>query len=275
MIAVMDEIDKRIEVRHREFEAQFPMPLQAFNAFLFDARVRMHAADLPADDMSDCEVIRWALQPFCDSESARWEVRDPFIPRPNEPDSFLNNWIYATDSRIAVRIGIHAVRGGLIREWTQQDGRRPPAQDIFRHPSRSFEGTETEPWPTTELVGGDGPCLACDGKGGLGDECAACSGCGCRLCHESGNGPPYCLTCKGQGSHFYPSLRPVGDYLVARWMELKILALPGLRLIPPLPENREPRTEHSRFSAHPIQFTFSGGQGMVMPVDLDRAQVTS
>jgi hypothetical protein len=218
------------------------------------------------------------LSPFCDDEYRRYKLDLPFEQ---------NDWVYATDGRLAVR-----ARPALCLPRTDEQGRLPPVDSL----PWATDGAGWRPW--SSLVRTHDPtlncCPTCDGKGHVGRDVVLCNGecmskyltimskyltmeeierleiegeyftgdCADPAC-PGYRGGFVCAECLGRGQVDY--LYRFDDLALAPTFVARLGALPG-------PEVRrgQIRTTRDGFALEPVlQVRFDGGHGLLMPLNMD------
>lgn len=212
------------------------------------------------------------LSIFCDEfygEGSRWRLDKPFSQ---------DERVIATDSRILVTVNSSSCE---------------IAESTARVPSVSHlplgEGGLWRPWPKPGLINDMRPnnkwgnyhlCPMCDGKGRVGDsvrECEHQNGkwdeCAvdcfkCPDCHMTEYvGGVACDYCNGTGETDRPCIQPVGDMLIAGNYDRRVRTLPDVVF-------REVAFTNGRYGVNEgIAFRFAGGEGLVMPLSLERQQL--
>lgn len=144
--------------------------------------------------------------PAWDGANRRYDFTRPFVQAGEVGLS-----TYATDSRIAVRVGAGWADRGA------DAGRLPPAAGL-PWPHDALGGWRR--WPAERpLVAAEADCPACDGFGTAtgrpGPECRPCDGFGCTQCDGHGFAGPRCRACRGKGVGTHPAFQEVGSEIVA------------------------------------------------------------
>lgn len=213
------------------------------------------------------------LAAFCDDEvDGLYQMNKPFIQFPEVGLDLPKPFIYATDSRICVRLPTRQ----LLND--EPDARLPPAWKI----GWTHDACERvwRPWPKARYIDADGSyCFDCDGKGHLpAVSCPECGGHGakpeigwhemmhdgvwppCLNCMGTGYAGPKCSTCDGQGEGRLPGLQKLGNVFVAAEYHRKVAdKLPGAEY-----SFDFTRLPHGIFGV--VMLRFDGGQGLLMPV---------
>lgn len=203
------------------------------------------------------------LMQFCSRHpKVQWSVQLPHC---------LEDWTYATDTRVCVRVR------PVLGDVAQHTGKVPPFQSLSWNHDR-LQGYRTLPKLDPLMVDG-AECLACDGTGTEGGvpmvPCENCHGDGyawtndkmtncerCTVCAGQAEilpaGVKQCPLCKGQGSGRFPSVVSLdGRYFDVKLYE-KVRDL-GAEYV------------HDNFNAMPgksmLKFRFDGGDGLLMGIE--------
>lgn len=176
-------------------------------------------------------------------------------------------WRYASNAMICVRV-----------PTTEPDDENKLGRPKFKDAARLFAmkgfnfAACSEPWPAPPYVRVEDDCPDCVGSGKLGAvRCSECGGeghvtcteCGrdheCDECDEKGWITPDgdrgdCEACNGVGKRMVDTFLRVGEHIIkADLAKLIVSALPNVRWQPGVAPDRS------------LPFTFTGGQGLVMP----------
>lgn len=236
------------------------------------------------------------LSAFCDRRPwlhPRYSIGQPFVqqgivddeigPKPWQqklglPGSHWELFRYATDGRVCVRVPIHP---GDVFDSEKID--LPPAYSLaWTHewPKRG----KWFAWPQANyLLAADSDCPRCFGTGdmsGLPEECEVCDGTGHEWVGSSYDlcRPIECRTCGGLGSHIetrcpdchgkpigtYPSIQRLPTGYIASEYHAKVASLPGVEYFVPATDDE--------IGERPVQFRFTGGHGLLMRLNIERAE---
>jgi len=204
-----------------------------------------------ADFCADCVYHRG---------SKKLDFRAPFLQ---------SGWTYATDGSVAIRISADQEQGqraiahlpevGALPYWQLESGR-------WRNwpPRRWIEHPRCDWCPICEGTGYLRPrkdCPRCNGWGGCGWEGGA--ELPCEICRGSGYAGHKCPYCDGSGhAAGRPTVQQVGPAAISGRYDLILRKLPDLRW--------QPASGAGPAELLPLRFRFSGGDGLLMPLDLTR-----
>lgn len=198
------------------------------------------------------------MTPFCDSDFSRCDLSTPF---------HLRGFVYATDSRIMVRIP--------GEEFQSHGDRRVPNADALPW---WLQSAKWHDWPRMEWQPDVSPhqrCPICDGKGRVGREVTVCENCDdCYVVGVDHSGHPYrcgkcecfptgyvggerCRFCDGDGQAMWkPQIQRVGEGFVHGRYDSLVRLLPNVR--------------YSDLGDGCYRLAFDGGEGLVMGLARER-----
>lgn len=196
------------------------------------------------------------LKEFVDREpDGRFAMKDPFVEDGNAS---------ATDGRIGIRV--YDAMGIADKS---KELRLPPLSKAFSnlwYPCHAWKD-----FPSAEYFASDyGACWMCNGHGYLGElrECTYCYATGdgldefseCGHCWGGMVSNQLCPECNGKPYRSgVRSTQRIGEQIIAAGYHHRIAKLPGVRYCV---------SERRASGLKPILFTFEGGDGIVMPLEV-------